>query len=88
MNRGSSTAATANFFGFDLAYDKTNNRSTNTALQGLAGSNSILMGQLIYSHQPGSNKLAKITDQAGDTRSYQLGGGTEAPIAGMTMPMM
>jgi len=39
MNRGYvNSSASGNFFGFDLAYDKTSNSSANTALQGYAGS--------------------------------------------------
>ncbi|MCD2424470.1 RHS repeat-associated core domain-containing protein [Niabella pedocola] len=56
----------------ESAYDYNGNIKAMTQ-QGLAGSSSILMDQLIYRYLPGSNKLAKVTDQVGDTRSYQLG---------------
>ncbi|WP_176954518.1 RHS repeat domain-containing protein [Niabella drilacis] len=56
----------------ESAYDYNGNIKAMTQ-QGLAGSSSLLMDQLVYSYQPGSNKLAKVTDQAGNTRSYQLG---------------
>uniref|UniRef100_UPI0026151B31 DUF6443 domain-containing protein n=1 Tax=Niabella sp. TaxID=1962976 RepID=UPI0026151B31 len=40
---------------------------------GLAGGSTILIDQLAYAYQPGSNKLARVTDNAGDTRTHALG---------------
>ncbi|MBO9593710.1 MAG: hypothetical protein J7599_12450 [Niabella sp.] len=56
----------------ESAYDYNGNIKSMTQ-QGLAGGNSLPIDQLTYSYLPGSNKLAKVTDLAGDTRSYQLG---------------
>ncbi|WP_300600699.1 DUF6443 domain-containing protein [Niabella sp.] len=56
----------------ETAYDYNGNIRSMTQ-QGLAGSNSLPIDQLTYSYFPGSNKLAKVTDNAGNTRNYQLG---------------
>ncbi|WP_157558221.1 RHS repeat-associated core domain-containing protein [Niabella aurantiaca] len=56
----------------ESAYDYNGNIKAMTQ-QGLAGGSTMLVDQLTYSYLPGSNKLAKVTDAAGDTRSYQLG---------------
>ncbi|MCD2425923.1 DUF6443 domain-containing protein [Niabella pedocola] len=40
---------------------------------GLAGGSTVLIDQLAYTYQPGSNKLARVTDNAGDMRSHALG---------------
>ncbi|MCD2425097.1 DUF6443 domain-containing protein [Niabella pedocola] len=56
----------------ESAYDYNGNIKEMTQ-QGMYNGNSLLIDQLSYTYQPGSNKLAKVTDQAGDTRSYQLG---------------
>lgn len=81
QHNGSSFAATGTFNSRmgdgnpsnpESAYDYNGNIKAMTQ-QGLYNSNSITIDQLTYTYQAGSNKLAKVTDQAGDTRSYQLG---------------
>ncbi|MBO9571606.1 MAG: hypothetical protein J7497_05280 [Chitinophagaceae bacterium] len=54
------------------AYDYNGNILAMTQ-KGLVNGITQTIDQLSYTYQPGSNKLAKVTEAAADTRTYQLG---------------